>query len=67
MDIKLAFLDNDLKEEVYVKHPLGFEILEQKNIVYKLHKLLYGLKQALEAWYDKIDAFFLSWVLALLC
>ena len=66
MDLKSAFL-NDLREEVYVEQPQGFKISNQKTMVYRLHKVLYGLTQALKAWYDKIDAFFLSWVLALLC
>ena len=44
MDAKLAFLNGDLKEEVYVKQPLGFQ--QDKNIVYMLKKALYGLKQA---------------------
>ena len=60
MDVKSAFLNGDLKEEVYVEQPPGFEISEQKNMVYRLHKALYGLKQAPKAWDDKIDTFFLS-------
>ena len=60
MDVKSAFLNGDLKEEVYVEQPPGFEISEQKDMVYRLHKALYGLKQAPKAWHDKIDTFFLS-------
>ena len=60
MDVKSAFLNGDLKEEVYVEQPPGFEILEQQNMVYRLHKALYGLKQAPKAWHDKIDTFFHS-------
>ena len=67
MDVKSAFLNGDLKEEVYVEQPPGFEISEQKGMVYRLHKALYGLKQAPKAWHDKTDAFFLSLGLALLC
>ncbi|GJR60040.1 retrovirus-related pol polyprotein from transposon TNT 1-94 [Tanacetum coccineum] len=53
MDVKRAFLNGKLKEEVYVKQPPGFENNEFPNHVYKLNKALYGLKQALRAWYLK--------------
>nr|GEU80168.1 retrovirus-related Pol polyprotein from transposon TNT 1-94 [Tanacetum cinerariifolium] len=46
MDVKSVFLNDKLKEEVYVKHPLGFESSEFLDYVYKLDKALYGLKQA---------------------
>ncbi|GJS35407.1 retrovirus-related pol polyprotein from transposon TNT 1-94 [Tanacetum coccineum] len=46
MDVKSAFLNGKLKEEVYVKQPLGFESNEFPNHVCKLDKALYGLKQA---------------------
>ena len=56
MDVKSAFLNGDLKEEVYVEQPPGFQ--QGKNMVYRLEKALYGLKQAPRAWNTKIDAFF---------
>nr|GFA86600.1 retrovirus-related Pol polyprotein from transposon TNT 1-94 [Tanacetum cinerariifolium] len=46
MDVKSAFLNKKLKEEIYVQQPLGFESSEFLNHVYKLDKALYGLKQA---------------------
>jgi hypothetical protein len=49
MDIKNAFLNDPIKEEVYVEQPCGFESEEYPNHVYKLCKVLYGLKQALRA------------------
>nr|GEW63253.1 hypothetical protein [Tanacetum cinerariifolium] len=49
MDVKRAFLNDKLKEEVYVKQPLGFESSEFHDYVCKLDKALYGLKQALRA------------------
>jgi hypothetical protein len=46
MDVKSAFLNGPIKEEVYVEQPPGFEDSEYPNHVYKLSKVLYGLKQA---------------------
>ncbi|GJV95461.1 retrovirus-related pol polyprotein from transposon TNT 1-94 [Tanacetum coccineum] len=46
MDMKSAFLNGKLKEEVYVKQPPSFESSEFPNYVCKLDKALYGLKQA---------------------
>jgi hypothetical protein len=46
MDVKSAFLNGPIKEDVYVEQPLGFEDTEYPTHVYKLSKALYGLKQA---------------------
>jgi len=51
VDIKSAFLNGELDEEVYVKQAPGFDNPKKPNHVYKLHKALYGLKQAPGAWY----------------
>ncbi|KAJ9561833.1 LOW QUALITY PROTEIN: hypothetical protein OSB04_006993 [Centaurea solstitialis] len=53
MDVKSAFMNGKLKEEVYVKQPLGFESEKYPNHVYFLDKALYGLKQAPRAWYER--------------
>ncbi|GJY91143.1 retrovirus-related pol polyprotein from transposon TNT 1-94 [Tanacetum coccineum] len=57
MDVKSAFLNGKLKEEVYVKQPLGFESNEFPNHVCKLDKAFYGFKQALKAWYETLSTF----------
>lgn len=57
MDVKLAFLNGYLKEEVYMERPYGFDLLENKYFVCKLKKALYGLKQASRAWYARIDQY----------
>jgi hypothetical protein len=57
MDVKSAFLNGPIKEEVYVEQPTGFEDSEYPNHVYKLSKGLYGLKQAPRAWLNACDIF----------
>jgi hypothetical protein len=60
MDIKSAFLNGPIKEEVYVEQPPGFKDEEYPNHVYKLHKTLYELKQAPRAWYDYLRDFLIE-------
>ncbi|GJU68481.1 retrovirus-related pol polyprotein from transposon TNT 1-94 [Tanacetum coccineum] len=60
MDVKTAFLNGILREEVYVSQPGGFVDQDNPNHVYKLKKALYGLKQAPKAWYDLLSSFLLS-------
>ena len=57
MDVKSAFLNGDLEEEVYIEQPEGFILGNDKNLVCKLKKALYGLKQALRAWYACLDRY----------
>jgi hypothetical protein len=57
MDVKTAFLNGLIQEEVYIEHPLGFEVHGRESHVCKLKKALYGLKQAPRAWYSRIDAY----------
>ncbi|GJZ41429.1 retrovirus-related pol polyprotein from transposon TNT 1-94 [Tanacetum coccineum] len=60
MDVKTAFLNGELKEEVYVSQPEGFVDPDHPTHVYRLKKALYGLKQAPRAWYDTLSRFLLD-------
>ncbi|GJV89399.1 retrovirus-related pol polyprotein from transposon TNT 1-94 [Tanacetum coccineum] len=60
MDVKTAFLNGNLREEVYVSQPDGFVDPDKPNYVYKLKKALYGLKQAPRVWYDMLSSFLIS-------
>ncbi|GJU01073.1 retrovirus-related pol polyprotein from transposon TNT 1-94 [Tanacetum coccineum] len=60
MDVKTAFLNGPLKEEVFVSQPDGFVDPDFPNHVYRLNKALYGLKQAPRAWYDKHSSFLIE-------
>ena len=57
MDVKNAFLNSEIEEEVYVQQPPGFEDHHHPDFVYKLLKPLYGLKQAPRAWYETLYQF----------
>ncbi|GJU62685.1 retrovirus-related pol polyprotein from transposon TNT 1-94 [Tanacetum coccineum] len=60
MDVKSAFLNGFINEEVYVAQPPRFIDFEKPNHVFKLKKALYGLKQAPKAWYDRLKAFLID-------
>ncbi|GJZ18983.1 retrovirus-related pol polyprotein from transposon TNT 1-94 [Tanacetum coccineum] len=60
IDVKMAFLNGPLKEEVYVNQPDGFVYPDHLEKVYRLRKSLYGLKQAPRAWYDELSTFLMS-------
>ena len=60
MDVKCAFLNGYLQEEVYVEQPPSFENSNLPNHVYKLQKALYGLKQVPRAWYERLSKFLLE-------
>jgi hypothetical protein len=57
MDVKSAFLNGVLEEEVFVRQPLGFDSEKYPHRVYKLRKALYGLKQVPRAWYGRLRGF----------
>jgi hypothetical protein len=60
IDVKSAFLNGPIKEEVYVEQPPSFKDSEYPTHVYKLSKVLYGLKQAPRAWYECLRGFLLT-------
>ncbi|GJT47992.1 retrovirus-related pol polyprotein from transposon TNT 1-94 [Tanacetum coccineum] len=60
MDVKTAFLNGELKEEVYVSQPEGFVDQDKPSHVYKLKKALYSLKKAPRTWYDMLSSFLIS-------
>ena len=59
MDVKSAFLNGILDEEVYIEKPEGFTNPDKRNMVCKLHKELYGLKQAPTTWYGRLHKYFI--------
>jgi hypothetical protein len=54
MDVKSAFLNGDLEEEVYIEQPEGFLLSKNEDYVCRLNKSLYGLKKAPRAWYPRL-------------
>ena len=60
MDVKSAFLNGMLQEEVYVEQPKGFVDPHRPDDVYKLKRALYGLKQAPRAWYDRLTVYLIK-------
>lgn len=57
MDVKSAFLNGELEEGIYIEKPEGFPLLEDKDMVCKLKKSLYGLKEAPRTWYARLDSY----------
>jgi len=57
MDVKSAFLNDFIEEEVYVEQSPGFVNPTHPDFVFKLEKALYGLKQASRVWYERLSTF----------
>ena len=60
LDVKIAFLQGDLEEEIYMQQLEGFEVKGKENLVCELKKSLNGLKKAPRQWYKKFDSFMMS-------
>ena len=60
MDVKTAFLNGNLDEEIYMEQPEGFVLPRNENKVCKLIKSVYGLKQAPKQWHEKFDSIILE-------
>ena len=60
MDVKSAFLNGILDEEVYIEQLEGFVDPNKRDMVYKLHKALYGLKKAPRAWYERLHNYLIQ-------
>jgi hypothetical protein len=58
MDVKTAFLNGIIEEEVYIEQPEGFETFDRESHVCRLKRALYGLKQAPHTWYTRTDRYF---------
>jgi len=59
MDVKTAFLNGNIDEEVYIEQSVDFEVNSRDSHVCRLKKALYDLKQASRAWYARVDAYLL--------
>ncbi|BBG93635.1 transposable element gene [Prunus dulcis] len=59
MDVKMTFLHGDLDEDIYMSQPQGFVETTKGNIVCRLKKSLYGLKQSSRQWYKCFDTYML--------
>jgi hypothetical protein len=60
MDVKKTFLHGDLEEEIYMNQPEGFVVKGKTELVCKLNKSLYGLKQSPRMWYQNFDTYILG-------
>jgi hypothetical protein len=60
MDVKTTFLHGDLEEEIYMKQPEVFTLNGKKDLVCKLKKSLYDLKQSPRMWYQKFDTYIIG-------
>ena len=60
LDVKSAFLNGYIEEDIYVDQPKGFIQTGKENYVLKLRKAIYGLRQAPRAWYSKLDGTLMS-------
>ena len=60
MDVKCAFLNSELEEEVYIEQIDEFYLVDEKDMVWRLKKALYGLKKAPRSWYARLDKYLIN-------
>ena len=60
LDVKTAFLHDELEEKTYTDQPEGFVVPGKEDLVCKLKRSLYGLKQSPRQWYKRFDSFMLA-------
>jgi hypothetical protein len=60
LDVKTAFLHSELEEEIYMDQPEGFIVPGKEDLVCKLKRSLYGLKQSPRRWCKRFDSFMLA-------
>jgi hypothetical protein len=60
MDVKTTFLHGDLEEEIYMIQSKGYAVKGKKELVCKLKKSLYGLKQSPRMWHQRFDTYMLG-------
>jgi len=60
MDVKSAFLNGIIEEEIHVQQPPGYEVEGQEDKIYRLKKAFYGLKHVPRAWYRRIDNYIIK-------
>ena len=60
INVKYAFLNDILEDELYIEQPEGFVDTKNKNMVCRLHKYLYGLKQAPRVWYERLHNYLMK-------
>jgi hypothetical protein len=60
LDVKTAFLHSELEEEIYIDQPEGFIVPGKEDLVCKLKRSLYGLKQSSRQWYKRFDSFMVA-------
>ena len=60
MDVKTAFLNSQLEEEIFMECPEGIPVIQEPGYACRLVKEIYGLRQSPPAWYQRLHTFFIK-------